>query len=87
MTNHLAGTGSGKSSFGLCMELSNTPHAVINKYDIYSVYFRKIDLLLYVVFSNAVRRTLSGEVVFNNWNALFKIYEERSSLILVEVSS
>ncbi|XP_035217929.1 integrator complex subunit 8-like isoform X2 [Stegodyphus dumicola] len=45
----------------------------------------KTDLLLYIVFSNAIRRTLSGEVIISNWNTLFKSHEEKSSLILCEL--
>ncbi|XP_042907329.1 integrator complex subunit 8 isoform X2 [Parasteatoda tepidariorum] len=48
-------------------------------------YEGKVDLLLYVVFSNAIRRTLSGEVVISNWNSLLKMYEEKSSIILCEL--
>ncbi|GFW91596.1 integrator complex subunit 8 [Trichonephila clavipes] len=45
----------------------------------------KTDLLLYVIFSNAIRRTLSGEVIISNWNSFLKIHEEKSSLILCEL--
>ncbi|XP_054721357.1 integrator complex subunit 8-like isoform X2 [Uloborus diversus] len=45
----------------------------------------KTDLLLYVVFSNAIRRTISGEVVINNWCSLLKTHEEKSSLIVCDL--
>ncbi|KAG8179600.1 hypothetical protein JTE90_025765 [Oedothorax gibbosus] len=46
---------------------------------------KQTDLLLYVVFSNAIRRTLSGEVIISDWSSLLKYHEEKSSLILCEL--
>ncbi|CAL1286239.1 unnamed protein product [Larinioides sclopetarius] len=45
----------------------------------------KTDLLLYVIFSNAIRRTMSGEPVISNWNSFLKMHEEKSSLVLCEL--
>ncbi|GIY33509.1 integrator complex subunit 8 [Caerostris darwini] len=48
-------------------------------------YDSKTDLLLSVIFSNAIRRTLSGEVIISNWNSFLKMHEEKASLILCEL--